>query len=154
MQRYLLKDFPHQSSDTYIRGKKLLFHNWGLKILESWEWNALWLLILDIFPGSKLLGDRVCDAPEEEGCHRKGGKMQKWLGAPKPSHTFYKFSKQSPWLWSNKRGKDFQNKSELSELLKNEQMLFLHFLERQPCGISPGVIQNLLCTPYQNHHLI
>lgn len=33
---------------------------------------------IGVLPGSSILGARACDAPEREGSHRKGEKMQKW----------------------------------------------------------------------------
>lgn len=64
MQRFLFFWYLHQGEN------KLLFHDQKPKVLR--EWNALWLTIWGVLPGSRILGDKVTDVLEGEGCCRKG----------------------------------------------------------------------------------
>ena len=65
MQRFLVFWYLYQGEN------KLLFHDQEPKVLR--EWNALWLPIWGVLPGSRILGDKVIDVLGEECC-RKGAR--------------------------------------------------------------------------------
>lgn len=75
------------------------------------------IIILDVLPRSRLSGDRVCDTPKGERCPQKGGMQSEGLGAPKPHLP--QVSQVLFMIMIKDGSKDFQNKSQLSELLED-----------------------------------
>lgn len=113
--KFLKKDLPQPCLlMPTSREEELLFHNEGPPILR--EWNALssyWMSYL----GAGSQETRCVTPQKEKDAPRKGGCKAKGWGPPKPHLPHVS---QVLFMIMIKDGsKDFQNKSQLSELLED-----------------------------------